>query len=263
MTAKRPPFGRLLGFTSSSPPQLAGPGDGGVAVLHGEVEVPRRMPVRRRRHDAAVQPAAIGDRPVRAIRARGLLDRPSEQLAIEGGRGLDVGRDQVVPAQRPGRVDEAGADVGARLPDHEDRALRVLDDRHAPGVEDVEHLAHDRSAELLRACRGAVGVLHGDVAVPVRGLHAGRHRRDGGDVVAVDLGHRVVVAVADRDVLVGPAQQVGIEGLRRFDVVGVQVHPGEGPGRVAGAFAHAGETRRRARRLPARARGAARRSAPC
>ena len=50
----------------------------------------------------------------------------------------------------------------------EDRALRVLDDRHAPGVEDVEHLAYDRSAELLRACRGAVGVLHGDVAVPVQ-----------------------------------------------------------------------------------------------
>ena len=49
-----------------------------------------------------------------------------------------------------------------------DRALRVREGRHAPGVEDVEGLRQQRGAELGGAGGAGVGVLDGDVAVPVR-----------------------------------------------------------------------------------------------
>ena len=54
-----------------------------------------------------------------------------------------------------------------------DRALRVREGRHAPGVEDVEGLRQQGGAELGGAGGAGVGGLDGDVAVPVR-RHAPR-----------------------------------------------------------------------------------------
>ena len=116
---------------------------------------------------------------------------PAEQLAVEGRRRLDVRREQVVPGQGAGHVHEPGADVPARLPDAEDRALRVLEDREAPGVADVAGGQHHRRAQRLGARGGRVGVLDADVAVPVRRHRRIGQRQDRGHGLAVELGDGV------------------------------------------------------------------------
>ena len=210
-----------------------------VDVLAGEVEVPRRMPALDDRQEAAVEPAAVGDRPVLAVRPRDLGDLPAEERAVEGGGGLDVGRDQVVPGQGADGVDQSRPDALLRLPDRDHGPLRIGEGRHAPCVEDVEGRRQDVGAELGSPGRARVDVRHGDVAVPVRRDALVLALAETGDAVALHLGHRVHGALADRDVVVAPTEERAIELLGAVDVVGLQVDPAEGSGCVARAFAHA------------------------
>src|SRR5204863_6203199 len=88
--------------------------------------------------DSAVASALVLDH---QVRVRALLERarlPAEEVAVEGGGRVDVGRAQLVPAEGPGRVDQLRAAVLTRLPDHEECAPRVLDHGHAAGLHHVE-----------------------------------------------------------------------------------------------------------------------------
>jgi len=89
---------------------------------------------------------------VRALRCGvGDVDRPPEEALISGACCVDVGSDESVDAQA---ADALGPDPCARLPDREDRALRVLQNSHAADVPHVEGIVDDPAAELLHAVGG-------------------------------------------------------------------------------------------------------------
>src|SRR4029079_8828310 len=93
----------------------------------------------------------------------------------------------------------------------------------------------------------SIDVVHRDVAVPVRRhahrLLVGLLRRDRGDVLAVQLRHRVVDAGADRAVVVVPAEQVRVEALRSVLIARRVLDPRKGPVRIRRAIAHGRDPR--------------------
>src|SRR5207302_804545 len=100
---------------------------------------------------------------------RAALDRlgpPAEQLAVEGGSSIEVGRRQLVPAKRAGRVDEPCSDLRFGLPHHDERALRILDHRHASGLDHVERTSVHSRAQLAGSLRRGIAALDGDVGIP-------------------------------------------------------------------------------------------------
>jgi hypothetical protein len=173
--------------------------------------------------DAALERVAVaGHAPHRRPRGAEVeLGRlPAEHRAVERLGRLDVGRVEVAPVPRPGRVDELRADVRAGLPEREARALRVGARRHAARVEDVERLGEDAAAGVAHPAHGVVGAVHGDVRAPHRlGRRVRRLRADPGDVEPVQAGGEVVPGRLGRHlVLRAPAQQLVVEARGRDGV---------------------------------------------
>ena len=96
---------------------------------------------------------------------------PPEDRAVERLRAFRVARVERVEVERAVLVHDRRALVLLRLPDAEDRALRVAEDRHAPRIHDVERVHDDLAAGGLDLLGGGVGAVDPDVGVPER------HRR--------------------------------------------------------------------------------------
>jgi len=172
--------------------------------------------------DAAADAAGVLDRDVTAVVGR---IPPSEQVAVERLGPLDVGRRQLVPAQRVDVVHERGADTRPRLPERHDRPGRISYRGYGPGVEHVERFAEDRGApQLTGSCGGGVGVLDRDVGGPVRRCARDTrlrllHAQDR-DVVAALAQHRVSPGRSSVDVFGLPAEQTRVEALRALGIRG-------------------------------------------
>ena len=143
------------------------------------------------------------------------------------------------------RVDDRSADVQLGLPDHEESALRILDDGHPPDVHHVERRRDHVGAQLLGAICRLVRALHRDVGVPrgrraVLALHLVL-QGDPGDRLAADVHHRVRHAVPDRLVVGIPSEQLAVVLLGPVLIGGGEVCPGESARCVFGSFGHAGD----------------------
>ena len=224
------------------PPSSASVGEARVDVRDREVDEPMRRRWWRQFGDRAVAAFAVGDHEVAHRHALHRRELPAEELAVERGRAIDIGRGELVPRERPRRVDELCAIVLMRLPDREVRALWIPDRCHPPGIEDVERRCVERGAELGGAGRDGVGVGDRHVGVPGRrraGISLGlRLRADRADLLAIDEHHRVDDPVADRPILGLPAEQRRIERLRAVLVGRRQIDPAEGSRRVGGPLTH-------------------------
>ena len=153
--------------------------------------------------------------------------------------GLDITGGELVPDQCTGLVDAPGSGKRARLPDPEDGAGRVGEDRHPAEVHHVHRLRHHGAAGRLDRSRRGIGVLDGDVGRPGGRLALGHQRHHPGDIRPV-LGRAAVAAgLLDvfglRDL---QAEQAGVELDRGVQVGGPEVNPTRGPGGVTRSLAH-------------------------
>ena len=122
-------YGELLGWSFQDLPV----GEGAyysMAVIDGQ-PVAAIAPQPDQQRDAGVPPLwnsyiTVDSADAAVDRARADLCGPTEQVAVEVVGRVEVGRGELVPGQRARRVDEPGAGVVTRLPDHEVGALGVL-----------------------------------------------------------------------------------------------------------------------------------------
>jgi hypothetical protein len=158
-----------------------------------------------------------------------LHDAPAEKCGVEvSGAGL-VGRAEVGPAEGAVRAGNSGARISLGLPEREHGAGGVLQDGHASGIHDVEGRSQNCASEFGGAGGGGVGVLNGDVEIPVR-RHTvlklvGTKRAGGRGVASLELEDGVNAVRARGNVVGGPAKDLGVEGLGRELVGGGDFHP--------------------------------------
>src|SRR5439155_24248033 len=113
--------------------------------------------------DPVLVAAAVED-PVAAVVGPDVAGRPAEDLAVEGLRGVGVGRHELVPHEDAlgGWAVALGlvrADVGA---------LRVADDPDASDLAHLERTGRELAACALRLLDRLVQVLDPDMTQPVR-----------------------------------------------------------------------------------------------
>src|ERR1035441_8763737 len=130
----------------------------------------------------------------------------------------------------------------ARLPQAQGGALRVLHDRHAPVLPDVEGRPEDRSAENLHARRALVGARDGCVGVPV-GEYATQALRalesvESGHVPAGEPRGRVARAGFRGLVVESPPEKAAVQSLRGIGVGRGELRPAESAGLVPDDLAH-------------------------
>ncbi len=119
-----------------------------------------------------------------------------------------------------------------------------------PASIDVEGALHDAPAEALRLLGLCVHIVHGHVRGPRRRDALDVHLEQAGHLLAAPAQHRIRAPLPRRGVLGLPAEQRLVEPLGAVGVGGVQIHPGERPGRVLRSLTH-----QRATIQSARARG--------
>ena len=184
---------------------------------------------------AVAMPHVVGA----AVGHLGLLGGPAEHRLVELLGAVGVAGVELVPGERDGLVDHTGAGERARLPDPEDGAARVGEDRHPAEVHDLHRLGEHLAPGIGDSAGGGAGVGDRDVARPGRRLAFLHQRHHPGDGLAV--AHRLPVsagllgvrALGDR-----PAEQGLVEAHRRLEVGGSEVHPGRGAGLVAADLGH-------------------------
>src|ERR1700730_6380087 len=81
---------------------------------------------------------------------------PSEKPGVEIRSSLWIGRAQIGPAKCTGDLSDSDAVALVGLPDAENRAGRILDDRHAARIHDVESRRKDFAVQFLRLGRRSV-----------------------------------------------------------------------------------------------------------
>jgi hypothetical protein len=104
----------------------------------------------------------------------GNLHFPAEEALVERARRSHIGRRELVHAQAADVVDALGSDSRARLPDREDRTLRVPEDVHAVRVQHVEGVVDRVIPELLAGQHRERGQQAG--ATGVDGAYRGQRR---------------------------------------------------------------------------------------
>ena len=177
-----------MGATSTSAPSSAARSANGVGFVDAEGDAPVRRRLRlvggdpevrrdhvlearrsaHRRHVLAEarsqlleMVAVAGERP--HVVARVEIERlPAEHRAVERLGSLEVARVEHVEVHRSVLVDNAGALVLPRLPDGEDRALRVCEDGHPPRLQHVERLRQHLAAGGSNPFGGLVGAVDAD-----------------------------------------------------------------------------------------------------
>jgi nicotinamidase-related amidase len=224
-----------------------------VVLLHGYAETSHMwhpiMPLLAQRHTVIVpdlrgaggsaKPESGYDKKNMAVDIQ-LSRDPPEHRAVERLGSPDVTGVQVAEVPCTCFVDDLRADVLLRLPDGEDRARRVREDPHAPGVEDVERLRQRAPAGVRDLRGGVVRTVDGDVGAPHgcrrRSLRLGTH---GGDVATVEPGHEVVAGRVRRHlVLELPPEEPAVEPGRGLGVRLRSVDPARDPGRILASLQH-------------------------
>ena len=174
-----------------------------------------------------------------AVRHGGGLRADVQQRGQELGGGRWIAGQELGPAERAVLGADLRADALPRLPERHHGAGRVLDGRHAAGVEHVERFGQHRAAVLDGAHRAGIGIVHRQIDVPVRrNAHLrllGRLREDPRRAGAVDGRRRVepLARLVDRHIPVAPAEQAGVEPLGGVLIGGGQVDPRRRPLQVA------------------------------
>ena len=166
-------------------------------------------------------PLGVGRRPPRGALPLGV---PPEDRLVEGLRRVQVGRDELVPAERTGLVGQLRPRVRFGLPEADDRTQGIGEDGHAPRVHDV-HRRHEHHAAVGgHLGHRVVGAVHVDVGHPDR-----RHVRVH---LGAEPGHRLPAQVAHgvparfgRPFGAVPAEQAPVELPRLGKVRAPQVHP--------------------------------------
>ncbi len=156
---------------------------------------------------------------------------PAEKCRIElSGAGL-IGRAEVGPAEGAVRAGNSGAGISLGLPEGEHGAGGVLQDGHASGIENVKGRSQNCAAKFFGAGGRGVGVLHGDVEIPVRGhalVKLVRTKGAGGrGVASLELEDGVNPVGAHGNVVGGPAEDFFVEGLGGGLVGGGKFDPAE------------------------------------
>src|SRR6202521_5937292 len=169
---------------------------------------------------------------------------PSEKAGVKVGGTFWVGRAQIGPAERAGDLGDSDSGALVGLPDAENRAGGILDDRHAASVHDVKSWGKNLAAELLRLGDGCVNVFHCDVDHPVRrNAHrtlVGTQGASGGSIAALKFEYSVNTVRTHRHVLGNPAEERVVEVLGGVLVGGVEFNPAEGAGRMLVDVCHSG-----------------------
>src|ERR671918_3178261 len=210
---------------------------GCIQVGHHEVRHPVRWSPRRvlvHGPHPADQEFTPGDRPVDR---RDLVERPPEQLGVEGLGGDGITSREVVPRPRAGLVHQSGALEALRLPQAHPGAAGVGDSGRPSGAGDVVPTLPRVASELTDPVQHRVEVIDRDVRVPaVRGsLPVGV---EAGDVLPVDASDEVRARVGALHLLDRPAEQAPVEGACPVQVLGAQVDPAERALRVPADLAH-------------------------
>src|SRR5918992_906076 len=160
-----------------------------------------------------------------------MSSRPCQPMLTESARRDVATEDLPAPdAGHPGPPHLLrGRSLLRGLEQPERNSRRVGEDRQPPDVRDVHRLEGDLRSELLRLRRVGVDIGAQDVHHPARrhGLHAGLLRHPPGPLLVARVEDRVGLPLAHVHVGRGPAEHLGVEALRRLDVVDEQLVPAE------------------------------------
>ena len=153
---------RLVRSHVHSPAQLLDARDAGVDLANVEVGHPARRRIAKALvhfDHATVVAAPIADVDVMRI----AIEFPAQQLAVEGFRRRRVAREQLIPAHGAFRVDDARADVVARLPQAQSRAGRVHQESHATAVKDIHRSKDDLAAIRRDDWQQRIDIVNGNI----------------------------------------------------------------------------------------------------
>src|SRR5713226_3433144 len=215
-------------------------GGGGITIGNSEIGRPMgrnsRLVIGARRN-APDEFLAILDMPVIVSGVFVFLHHfPAEEFGIKLAGACLVRCTQVSPAECAVHARDSSSHVFVGLPDGENRSCRVLEIRHAAGIENVKRRSQHLAAELAGSVGGVVGALNGDVKVPMRrnapgALFRVKSIRCAG-VASLELEHGVKTVRACRGVRGSPAEHLAVEGFCGGLVGGGEFGPAERPGGV-------------------------------
>ena len=204
-----------------------------------EVEVPGRVPAGRHRHHAAVGLAVVERSTSTGPRRRGSA-RSSSRTARDRTRRRPRrrAREGRSSSAAPGPLTSAAPKCS---PGCQTLSIAPCGSWKTASRPESPTSSAGRTTVAPSSCARAAAASassHAHVAVPVRRDARLRRRHDRRHGLAVALRDRVHAAAGDREVLVVPAEEAGVEALRGVLIGGHEVDPAERPGRVAGAFSH-------------------------
>src|SRR5256886_1477743 len=116
---------------------------------------------------------------------------PAEHLGVEILGGVEVSRVELGPSVRIRLAHHFGTVHLTGLPGRDEGATRILEDRHAAGLQDVERRRDHLAAGRLHLLGERIDVAAADVQAPGRRCVWILNRADPGDVLAPGLGERV------------------------------------------------------------------------
>src|SRR6266511_4185373 len=133
-------------------------------LLDLEIRGPARLDVPSRNLLLADRPVAASCTPDRGVAPGIAFVAPTEQLAEERLRPLDIAGRELSQAKRTHDIDDRRADALARLPQRQIPAGWISDRGHTTGIQDVEGLSKGHGTTKLggphRGCLSEIGRAH-------------------------------------------------------------------------------------------------------